>query len=241
MCLSRYTFMAMRLPALAARSRTLAWAGSMRAKGNALHKSRGGSRGLCGCGPDYCAHEPLPCPRALFVDTAKCTGCGRCITPARILSSSPWMSDLPSSSKDCGVCLGRSQAGFHISLIMDVSPYCDCYSTNERPSCRCGCWRPDPVALDWPAPAANQQPPNPDSLLVRPQHHGDHFHAVCDTDWQASPACRENLPGARDYELITVNDHIAGADVVAAIACRGEGHLSPNSWRATAYTKTTGA
>ena len=73
---------------------------------------------------------------------------------------------------------------------MDVSPYCDCYSTNDAPIVPdVGMLASfDPVALDQAcAELVSQQPGSqPDSLLGEAKaHHGDHFHALfADTDWQ---------------------------------------------------------
>ena len=100
---------------------------------------------------------------------------------------------------------------FHISLIMDVSPFCDCYSANDAPIVPdVACWLPSTLS-PWTRPAdlVNSQVPVRDSLLgERARHHNshDHFHTLFSgTDWQAGLAHAEKIGlGTRQYELVTM-------------------------------------
>ena len=100
---------------------------------------------------------------------------------------------------------------FHISLIVDVSPYCDCHGENDVPIIPdIGMLASfDPVALDQCcADLCNKAPVMAGSVLdtEREQCHHDHFTDVHpETNWQS---CLEHAVklgmGSRDYEMITI-------------------------------------
>ena len=100
---------------------------------------------------------------------------------------------------------------FHISIIADVSPFCDCYSSSDTPIIpNIGILASfDPVALDQAcADLANKEKPLRGSLLEERAHLDphDHFHALfSDTTWQAGldHAVKLGL-GTREYELIDI-------------------------------------
>ena len=108
---------------------------------------------------------------------------------------------------------GRPQ--FHISLVIDVSPYCDCHGENDVPIVPdVGMFASfDPVALDQAcAEACLRQPPIPGSHLDDEMHkagfcdHHDHFiNSMPVTDWKVCLAhCEKMGVGTRSYELIEV-------------------------------------
>ena len=103
----------------------------------------------------------------------------------------------------------------HISLVIDVSPNCDCHAENDVAIVpNIGRFASfDPVALDQAcADAVNAAPVNPASLLCdeHERHHihdeNDHFHAVHpDTNWQSALEHAEKIGiGTRQYELIKI-------------------------------------
>ncbi len=162
-----------------------------------------------------CAHDAIAMSEGkAFIDTAKCTGCGRCITTC------PYGVIQPMDKRSAEIIVKKiaeytwavvkDRPCFHISLIMDVSPFCDCYSNNDAPIVPdVGMLASfDPVALDQAcAELVNQQTPNPNSMLGEvKEHKGDHFHALfADTDWQTGLAHAEKIGlGTREYELITM-------------------------------------
>ena len=111
------------------------------------------------------------------------------------------------------VCHGRPN--FHISLVMDVSPYCDCHAENDIPIIPdVGMFASfDPVALDQAcADACNAMPPVPGSVLDQHIHeegfedHHDHFvNTTPESEWESCLAHAEKIGlGTREYELITV-------------------------------------
>lgn len=99
---------------------------------------------------------------------------------------------------------------FHISLVIDVSPFCDCHAENDIPIVpNVGMFASfDPIALDVAcADAVNGQPVMAGSLLEKSlKNHKDHFTDVNPTtDWKVGidHAVKMGL-GSKDYELITI-------------------------------------
>ena len=105
---------------------------------------------------------------------------------------------------------------FHISLIVDVSPYCDCHAENDAPIVpNIGMLASfDPVALDQacadlvnaaPVLAASQLADRVIKDMEAARQH-DHFHNVHpDTNWQVCLEHAEKIGlGTRTYELIKV-------------------------------------
>ena len=112
------------------------------------------------------------------------------------------------------LCYGRPN--FHVTLIMDVSPYCDCHGENDAPILpNIGMLASfDPVALDQAcADLCQQADPIPNSHLgdnlAKPDwhHHHDHFldnHP--DVRWKETLEHGEKIGlGTRQYELHVIH------------------------------------
>ena len=104
---------------------------------------------------------------------------------------------------------------FHINIVNQVSPYCDCHGENDTAIIPdVGMFASfDPVALDVAcADACNRMPVMPGSLLDEnlracgARDHHDHFTNVSpNTDWRSCMEHGEKIGlGTRSYELITV-------------------------------------
>ena len=99
---------------------------------------------------------------------------------------------------------------FHISLAIDISPYCDCHSENDAPIVPdIGMFASfDPVALDTACgDAANRQLVMPDSLLAERKHcHGDHFTDLTPvTNWRVCVEYAQEMGlGSTEYELVEI-------------------------------------
>ena len=176
------------------------------------------SQDLCiGCGAcaRICAHDaPHIVNRKATIDHTKCVGCGRCIgvCPKDAVKASM---DEKGEILNCKIAeyakaVIDGKPNFHISLVIDVSPFCDCHSENDVPIVPdIGMFASfDPVALDQAcADAVNSRAPNPDSLLAEHgSHHHDHFRDVSpSTNWelQLEHSVKIGL-GTRSYELVTV-------------------------------------
>lgn len=111
------------------------------------------------------------------------------------------------------VCYGRPC--FHISLVMDISPDCDCHVENDAPILPdIGMFASfDPVALDRACvDACLAAPPLPNSRLYDLMHaegfvdKHDHFtNNSPNSEWQTCLSHAEKIGlGSNDYELISI-------------------------------------
>lgn len=176
----------------------------------------------CGACTKICAHNAASVTdRKASIDHNRCVGCGRCIgvcpkdavKPAQDEANDILNCKIAEYSK--AVIHGRPN--FHISLVIDVSPNCDCHAENDLPIVPdVGMFASfDPVALDIAcADAVNAQPVIHGSVLDEHRHenaeeakHHDHFHmSHPETNWRS---CIEHAKkigiGNDEYELIKVN------------------------------------
>lgn len=171
-------------------------------------------RGCGACGA-VCAHEAIAYGenRKTAIDPARCVGCGRCIGVCRfdaiesLFDSAAELLCKKTAEYALAVCQGRPT--FHISLIMDVSPCCDCHAENDMPIVRdIGMLASfDPVALDCACcDLVNAEPPIPGSELDRTPGTGDHFTRLFPhTDWRVCMEQAEKIGlGKMGYELIRI-------------------------------------
>ena len=155
------------------------------------------------------------------IDQTRCVGCGRCLGACHFGAISvPW--DEANDILNCKIAeytkaVVDGRPHFHISFVMDVSPACDCMSSNDMPIIAdVGIFASfDPVALDMACvDAVNRQPVIPGSLLgekAETQAEGqgeeaDHFHKLHpETNWRICLEHAEKIGlGSRVYELIEV-------------------------------------
>ena len=153
------------------------------------------------------------------IDPDKCVGCGRCIGACNFdairtrddIANALLNRKMAEYAK--AVVDGRPH--FHISLVIDVSPYCDCHGENDLPILPdVGMFASfDPVALDQAcADACLKQEPIPGSLLDERMHaedfvdHHDHFvNTTPESEWESCLEHAEKIGlGTRKYELIKV-------------------------------------
>lgn len=170
-----------------------------------------------GCGMCYkvCAHSAITLTdRKATINHDKCVGCGRCIGVCpkdAVKPASDESNDILNKKiAEYSWAVLNGRPNFHISIVIDVSPYCDCHSENDIPIVpNIGMFASfDPVALDVAcADAVNRQPVMPGSLLSKREHiHQDHFQNTHPkTDWNVTieHAVKLNL-GNKEYELITI-------------------------------------
>ncbi len=176
------------------------------------------SKRLCiGCREcaKHCAHNAHAFTENICsINEEICVGCGRCLSvcPTDAIYSMESMSTelLNKKMAEYSMAVLDGRPHFHISLVIDVSPYCDCHEENDAPIIPdVGMFASfDPVALDMACvDMANAQPCMPNSLLGEAAHtHGDHFRDVSpNTDWRFLLEHAEKIGlGSREYELITV-------------------------------------
>lgn len=168
-----------------------------------------------------CAHGAISFgeDRKATIDHSKCVGCGRCLGSCNFDAiynkNASANDDLNKKIAEYSKAVVDGRPHFHISLVMDISPYCDCYAGNDTPIIPdVGMFASfDPVALDQAcADACNKMPVMPSSLLNDEMHsdhfcdHHDHFtNTTPETNWKTCLAHAEKIGlGTREYELITV-------------------------------------
>lgn len=175
-----------------------------------------------GCGACFkiCAHAaPVIENGKATIDHDKCVGCGRCLAacPKDAVEAQGGttvkMLNYKMAEYSYAVC--KDRPCFHISLICDVSPNCDCHSENDIPIIpNVGMLASfDPVALDQAcADLCNKMPAMKGSILdehitkeENTQGH-DHFHMTHpDTEWQSCLDHAQKMGlGTREYDLITI-------------------------------------
>ena len=173
----------------------------------------------CGQCSKICAHgAPVITDRKAAIDHDKCVGCGRCIAvcPKNAVQIN-WdesTSNLNRKIAEYTKAVVDGRPCFHISLVIDVSPNCDCHSENDMAIVpNVGMFASfDPVALDMACiDAVNAQAPLRGSAADCPEDHAhahdhDHFQRIHpDTDWRSCLEHGEKLGlGTRKYELVKI-------------------------------------
>ena len=167
------------------------------------------------CGSDAISYTET----TAVIDADKCVGCGRCIGACSFdaIMNKDWNAQDLLGAKmaeyTAAVCAGRPC--FHVSLVMDISPSCDCGPTNDAPILPdIGMLASfDPVALDQACnDLCEEAEPMRNSQLG--DHLADpHFHHHHDVwrnnepgvSWEGALLHGEKIGlGTRTYELITL-------------------------------------
>jgi uncharacterized Fe-S center protein len=169
----------------------------------------------CGLCFRQCAHgaiAPGPDGKAR-IDQAKCTGCGRCIGACNFSAISN-RTDTANETLNCRIAEYAKAAingrpNFHISIVNQVSPYCDCHSENDAAVVPdVGMFVSfDPVALDRACiDAVNAAPVISEILPKHKRRSHDHFTDIHPaTDWRSQIRHAEKIGlGNGDYRLITI-------------------------------------
>lgn len=155
--------------------------------------------------------------RKAYIDEDKCLGCGYCFAYCPKGAISPkWGENkklLNYKIAEYTKAALQDKPSFHISLLINVSPECDCEGGNDLPVIPdVGMFASfDPVAIDQAAfDMANQQPVMPGSMAEKHGEAEAEKHDVFkmthpDTDFESALSHGEKIGlGTREYELIKV-------------------------------------
>ena len=164
-----------------------------------------------------CAHGAISfTDNKASIDHNKCVGCGRCIGACNFdaVYNGNWAANAQLNCKmaEYAKAVVDGRPSFHISLVMDVSPYCDCHAESDVPIVPdVGMFASfDPVALDQAcADACQAQPVLGGSLLDDNMKapgfvdHGDIFtNTTPESEWESCLAHAEKIGlGVREYEV----------------------------------------
>ena len=172
-----------------------------------------------GCGQcrRICAHgAPIIENGKAHIDHDRCVGCGRCIAvcpkDAVQINWDESTTNLNYKIAEYTKAVVDGRPCFHISLVVDVSPNCDCHSENDMAIVpNVGMFASfDPVALDMACvDAVNAQTPLRGSAADGAhghEHEHDHFQRIHpDTNWRSCLEHGEKIGiGSRQYELIKI-------------------------------------
>ena len=155
--------------------------------------------------------------KKMTINTESCVGCGRCLGACNF-DAIRFRNDNAGKALNCRMAeytkaVVDGRPCFHISLIVDVSPNCDCHAENDAPILpNVGMFAStDPLALDKACvDACMKQKPLPNSQLSdnMSKHdfcdHHDHFiNSRPESEWRSCLAHAEKIGlGSMEYELI---------------------------------------
>ena len=157
--------------------------------------------------------------RRMRVNTKNCVGCGRCLGACNFdaisFRDSAALTELNCRMAEYTKAVVDGRPNFHISLVVDVSPNCDCHGENDAPILpNLGMFASfDPLALDQACvDACLAAAPLPNSQLSDHMaekgfiDHHDHFkNSTPESEWRSCLAHAEKIGlGSREYELVVV-------------------------------------
>ena len=169
-----------------------------------------------------CANQGLvfdETEKKMHVDQEHCVGCGRCLGAcnfdAIVFDNDAAVRLLNCRMAEYTKAVLDGRPNFHISLVVDVSPNCDCHGENDIPILpNIGMFASfDPLALDQAcADACLAATPMPGSQLAKNLakpgfvNLHDHFrNSTPESEWESCLEHAEKIGlGTREYELITI-------------------------------------
>lgn len=154
----------------------------------------------------------LSAKRKAVIDHKKCVGCGQCLVVCRYGAPEvAWEESSEIVNKkiaEYAYAVVHGKPSLHVSVMMDVSPNCDCWPFNDVPIVPdIGlAASKDPVALDVAcADLVNQAAVNSGSVLdAKGINKGDKFKATHPTtDWMTGMDHAQKIGlGKKEYELV---------------------------------------
>ena len=164
----------------------------------------------------FCAESAIVMGEKARIDQDRCVGCGRCIAVCPFDAIEPVFDEAPDVLNykivEYAMAAVKDKPCLHVTVICDVSPYCDCHGENDVPVVpNVGILAStDPVALDRACiDLVQKQPMIPGSMLYRNcdgRKPADIFKCVQpSTHWQSTFEHAERMGfGSSDYEIVEV-------------------------------------
>lgn len=88
---------------------------------------------------NHCRHKAvtLDAEKKAVIDYAICVGCGQCVAVCQYDAARPGTysttQGLTAKIAEYALAVLKDKPHFHVAFIMDVSPHCDCWGTNDIP------------------------------------------------------------------------------------------------------------
>lgn len=157
--------------------------------------------------------------KVMAIDEKNCVGCGRCIGACNFdaidFAQSAAVKELNCRMAEYTKAVVTGRECFHISIVCDVSPNCDCHAGNDAPILPdLGMFASfDPLALDQACvDACLKQTPLPNTQLTEQMagtdfcDHHDHFeNTTPNSEYKTCLAHAQKIGlGTKEYELISV-------------------------------------
>ena len=166
---------------------------------------------------EACAHSAITVLKKASIDHTFCVGCGRCIGMCPFSAIEAEMDEaldiICYKIVEYAAAVLAGRPNFHVSVIADVSPFCDCHKENDIPIIpNVGMLASfDPVALDKACVDLSQKQPMivgsrlyTNSKGIKPDDIFKCTHP--DTEWQATFRHAERMGlGSSEYELIEID------------------------------------
>jgi uncharacterized Fe-S center protein len=171
----------------------------------------------CAACAKYCAQNAISFTqeKKASIDQARCAGCGRCIGVCNFNAiANPNASandDLNCKMAEYALAVVAGRPQFHINIVNQVSPYCDCHAENDAAIVPdIGMFASfDIVALDQACiDAVNAAPALSSSIMAERERSAcDHFTDIHpSTNWKIQISHAEKIGlGRGAYELVTVD------------------------------------
>lgn len=168
----------------------------------------------------YCAHDAIKVgkDKIAHIDYEKCVGCGQCVAVCQYDSARVvWQNSSETVCKkvtEYAYAAIKDKPSFHINFMMNISPQCDCWDSNDYPIA------PDlgiaasfdPVALDQACADMVKAAPALPGSIIYDDHHNDNMRGQDkfklthpDTHWQSGIEHGVKIGlGNSDYEIVTI-------------------------------------
>lgn len=151
--------------------------------------------------------------KTVIIDHDRCIGCGECVAMCRyssvLFDYNEKTDTMNEKMAEYAYAAVKDKPHFHVNLIIDVSPGCDCAPFNNQPICpNIGLLASfDPVALDKASvDLVNKAAPIADSELKNYKHGEDKFHNLSPhIRWEKCLDHAEKIGiGSQKYKLIKI-------------------------------------